>query len=612
MVDLSGWIILGMRGDAWATAVVIIGIVSGLASGRFGPDLVMLSGLAALLLAGVVTVPEAVAGFANPAVLTVGFLYVVAAGLKQTGGMTSLTRLALGRPKSLIGAQARVSGPVALTSAFVNNTPIVALFLPTLATWARQNRISASMLFMPLSYAAIFGGMCSLIGTSTNLVVNELIVELEADIAAGATPVAGVKPFGMFTLAWVGVPVAVVGLAYILIFGRVLLKDRDEQAPDLEDPREYMAAMQVDPGAPIVGQTVEQAGLRQLPGLFLSRIDRNDEQILAVGPDQVIHEDDVLVFVGRLDSVVDLQQMKGLRPMTGAEGRQHARPRHHARLIEAVVSNASPMLSSSIRESGFRSRYDAVVIAVHRNGGRISGKIGDIVLRAGDTLLLEAGPDFADRHRDSRDFYLVSELPGAAAPRHRLAGVAVAILALMVGLITWQPQHAMTFALGAGLLMIATRCCTGPDARASVDWQVLVVIGAAFGLGKAMETSGLAGVLAGGAVGWAGELGPWALLAVLFAVTAVFTSVITNNAAAVLVFPIAVAAAREHEIPLQAAAVVVAVAASAGFASPLGYQTNLMVMGPGGYRPIDFLRFGGPLTILAGVVCIGAAQVVFG
>ena len=239
-------------------------------------------------------------------------------------------------------------------------------------------------------------------------------------------------------------------------------------------------------------------------------------------------------------------------------------PRYANKLIEAVVSGASPLLGQSIREAGFRARYGAVVIGVHRNGQRIGGRLGDIRLRQGDTLLLEAPSDFAEAFKDSNDFHLVSELPGSAALRHHLAPVATAILVTMVAAITMAPTQAVTFALIAALAMILTRCCTGPQARASVDWQVLLIIGSAFGLGNAMETTGLASIIAGGLVGWAAPLGLWALLAMIYLITAVFTSVITNNAAAVLIFPVALEAARSNSLPLMPFVIILAIAASAG------------------------------------------------
>ncbi|MCB9846846.1 MAG: SLC13 family permease [Phycisphaeraceae bacterium] len=592
--------------DVWITAGVLLVVIGGLSAGRFSADLVLLSGLAALLLFGVIDTGEAVSGFANPAVWTVAFLYIVAAGLRHTGALSSITSWGLGRPRTVAGAQARILLPVAGASAVMNNTPIVAMFLPVLKDWAARNKIPASSLFMPLSFAAILGGTCTLIGTSTNLVVHGLIQQHNA---AGA----GLEQIGMFTLAWVGVPVTLAGVGYMLLFGRRWLRDTESMMPSVEDPREYMTSMRVAESAGVGGQSIEQAGLRHLPGLYLSRIERAGEQIYAVDPNTKLHGGDVLIFVGNVKSVADLQRIKGLEPVTSDEVRKGLVPRHRARLIEAVVSSSSPMLGVSIREGEFRSRYGAVVIAAHRSGERIAGKLGDIRLRAGDTLLLEAPGDFVAAHADSKDFYLVSELESSAAPGHHLAWAALLVLAALILGMTIFPTKTMIIALTAALAMIALRCCTGPQARAALDWQVFVVIGAAFGLGAAMERSGLAELLARGVMGVAQPMGLLAVLGALYLITALFTNVVTNNAAAVLMFPIALEAWRAGPgwsfLPFAA---VIAVAASAGFATPIGYQTNLMVMGPGGYRPTDFLRFGGPLVLITGVVCVLLSPLVFG
>lgn len=617
--DWGAAMLLGMSAHAWITAVVIALIVGGLISGRFGADLILLGGLAALLFFGILSPQGALHGFANPAVGSVAVLYIVAAGLRETGAMTAITSGLLGRPKTLLGAQIRLTFPVATASALVNNTPIVAMFLPILSGWARKNNISTSRLFMPLSFAAMLGGMCTLIGTSTNLVVAGLV----QDHISAADGAMNIKPLGMFTLTKVALPAALVGIAYMLLFGRRLLRDRDRRAPLNQDPRQYMTAMHVEPHSSIVGKTIENAGLRQLPGLFLARIERGDETIFAVAPEQKLASGDVLVFVGVIDSVVDLQRIRGLTPVVADAPDEHAQrnspqqssqriPRRYAnKLIEAVVSGASPLLGQTIRDAGFRSRYGAVVIGAHRNGQRISGKLGDIKLRQGDTLLLEAPRDFAEAHKNSNDFHLVSELPGAAAPRHHLAPIAIAILIAMVIAITISPAQVMTFTLIAALGMILTRCCTGPQARASVDWQVLLVIGASFGLARAMEITGLSSVIANGLVGWASSLGLWGLLGAIFTITALFTSVISNNAAAVLMFPIALETARSNNLPFTPFVVCLAIAASSGFSTPLGYQTNLMVLGPGGYKPHDFLRYGGLLTVLVGIITVLLAPLMY-
>jgi di/tricarboxylate transporter len=595
-----------MTWQAHYTAGILVLLIAALVWRRIGADVAFLCALAALLLAGVLEPVEAVRGFANPAVITVGLLYVVALGLRETGGMTTITRRLLGRPKSLRMAQLRLLTPVAALSAFVNNTPVVAMFLPVLSGWAQRNNLNASRLFMPLSFAAMLGGACTLIGTSTNLVVNELFIEHVNNGAANL-----MQPMGMFTLAKVGLPALIVGLAYMILTGRRLLPADPGQIPISEDPRRYTVWMRVEPGSRIVGRTIEQAGLRQLRGLFLSEIERADERLVAVSPEHVLRADDRLCFVGVVESVVELQQIQGLVPDTDQiEKLSSMRP--DRRLIEAVVSEASPLVRKSVRHGAFRTRYNAVIIAVHRAGERIKGKIGDIVLQPGDTLLLEGPAGFAEQHRNSSAFYLVSELDAPASPRWGRAWVAILILTGLVAAIAIRPEQVMTAALCAAMLMIVTRCCTGTQARQVIDWQVLIVIGAAFGIARAMENTHLASAIADTVLGWTVSMDMRGMLAGVYLVTVLLTSVMTNNAAAALVFPIAFQFAGDHGQPFLPFAVCIAIGASAAFATPVGYQTNMMVMGPGGYGWGNFLRFGGPLTVLVGIVCILLAPLAYG
>lgn len=590
---------------AWLTGLVIVAMIATLAVGRFGADIVMMGALLALLLAGVVEPGQAVAGFASQGVITVGLLYIVATGMKETGAMNLITSRLMGRPRTLTQAQARLVAPVAGLSAFVNNTPIVAMFLPTLSAIARRANLPASKLFMPLSFASILGGVCTLIGTSTNVVVAGLLAQhATAERAQGRDA----PTFGMFTLSLVGVPIALVGVAYMVAFGRRLLPERTVTAAATGKPRQYYATLKVRPGSPIAGKNVEQGGLRHLPKLFLSRIEREGETVVAPGPDEVVREGDVLAFVGALESVVDLQQFKGLEP-TGNDGMSY---RPNLRLIEAVVSNESNLIGRTVRESGIRTQYGAVIVAVHRYGQQLAGKIGDMRLRPGDTLLMEAPRGFAERFGNSHDFYLVTERTDPATLRHDRAWIALTILAALVVTITAGWLTPMVAAMAAAGAMVVTRCCTGPQARAGVDWQVLVVIGAAFGIKAAMDNSGLAHVIAHGAIEGSGGFGAWGLLAAVYLLTLVFTMFMTNNAAAVLMFPIALSVCHEANLNLLPFAVAITIAASCEFSTPIGYQTNLMVMGPGGYKWLDYTRFGGPLTILAAAICIGLAPALYG
>ncbi len=586
-----------MPWEAWFTAALVIAMFGLLAFTRAAPDLVFIGAVIVLMVVGVIGPAEAFVGFSNQGVITVGALYVVVAGIRETGGIQWIVHNLLGRPRSLPRAQWRLSAPVSLMSAVLNNTPVVGMLIPAVSEWARKHGLPVSKLMMPLSYAAILGGTITLIGTSTNLVVNGLMIDRTG------------TGFGLFDIAWVGLPVAAAGLLFMVLTSRWLLPDRPPVLAQLNDPREYSIEMEVEPGGALEGRSIEDAGLRHLPGAFLIELDRDGTVLPAVSPQECLRGGDRLIFVGVVESVVDLQKIRGLRPATGQVFKLggHRADRH---LLEAVVSDSCPLAGQTIRDSGFRNRYHAVVIAVARNGQRLKGKIGDIVLQPGDTLLIEAGPGFQMQNRNSRDFFLVSRIEEGATPRHDRALLAAGILLAMVVSVTSGLFSMLEGALMAAALMVLTRCVTLESARHSIDWPVLFTIAAAFGVGAAMETTGLAQTLAIGLVGLAGD-NPWTNLVMIYLATALFTAVITNNAAAVLVFPIAFALAGDLGVSPLPFAIAIMMAASASFATPIGYQTNLMVLGPGGYRFSDYLRAGIPMTIVTSLVAIAVIPLIW-
>jgi di/tricarboxylate transporter len=601
-----------MTTEAWITLTAALGVLLTLAFTHIGADLVMLAALTALMtidaLAGThltffAKPTDALAGFANEGVITVGVLFVVAAGIRETGGMSWIASRVLGRPRSVSGAQVRMALPVALMSSVMNNTPLVAMMLPVISDWGKRLRISPSRLMMPLSFAAILGGLCTLIGTSTNVVVNGLLI---AHQQSTDQPAVGM---GMFDITYVGLPCAVAGIAYIALVSRWLLKDRTPAVSVEGDPREYTLEMLVEAGGPIANRTIEEAGLRQLPGAYLMEIEREGEVIPMVGPQQRLEAGDQLVFVGVVDSIVELQKIRGLRPATDQLFKLNA-PRANRCLIEAVVSDSCRLVGQTIRDGRFRSVYNAVVIAVGRNGKRLRQKIGDIVLEPGDTLLIEAHPSFADNHRNSRDFYLVSAVAESAPLRHERAWIALIILAAMVALAATEVLSMLNAALLAAGAMVLTRCVTGPIARRSIDWQVLLVIGAALGLGKALESTGAAKSIADELLHWGGG-SPMLALIVVYGLTMVFTEIMSNNAAAALMFPIATATSATLGVSPMPFIIAIMIAASCGFATPIGYQTNLMVYGPGGYRFSDFIRFGGLLNLIMWLVTMLVTPIVW-
>ena len=578
-----------MGWEAWLSVVVTLLALGLVALTRIGPDLALLSALVLLLVVGVLDPTEALAGFAHEATITIGSLFVVAGGLRETGAISVLANRLLGRPTTTAVAQIRVMGPVAIMSGFVNNTPLVSVMLPAIVEWAKKHSFPVSKLLLPMSYASILGGMCTLIGTNTNLLINGMLGRIEDG-----------RRLGMFEPAWIGLPCAVVGLIYMVVFSRWLLPTRESLVRPPEDAREYTVEMLVSGGSSLVGRTIEEAGLRHLSGLYLMEIDREGQVLPAVSSQERLKEQDRLVFVGVVESIVELQRIRGLTPATDQVFKLDA-PRATRTLIEAVVSASCPLVGTSIREGRFRAVYNAAVIAVGRSGTRLRQKIGDIILRAGDTLLLEAHGSFVDQQKNSRDFFLVSQVANSRPPRHERAWLAFAILVGLVASVSLGWTSMLKGSMVAAGLMLLTRCCTKSEARANINWQVLVAIAAALGLGQALQVSGAAGTIAAQFVAITGH-NPLLTLIVLYGLTLLFTELMTNIAAAVLVFPLAIASAESLVVDSMPLVIAVMVAASASFITPIGYHVNLMVFGPGGYRFADYARIGVPLSLLIWLV----------
>ncbi|MDH3422950.1 MAG: SLC13 family permease, partial [Gemmatimonadota bacterium] len=448
-----------MSTDAWIAVGVIGAVFFFLATGRHAPHQILLAGLAVLLVGGIAEPAAAFAGFGNTGLITVAVLFVVAGGLRQTGALAYFVQRALGRPKSASLARVRLVPPVVLGSAFLNNTPVVAMLVPVVMDWCKTVGIRPSKLLLPLSYTAILGGLCTLIGTSTNLVVDGL---LRAE---------GLEGMGLFDIAWVGVPCAVIGISYLLVASGILLPDRTIDLAQPEDPRQYTVEMAVSATGPLVGKSIEEAGLRHLPGLYLMEIHRGSQLLAMVSPTERLEAEDHLVFVGVVSSILDVQRIPGLEPATRQVFKLDS---HRAERIfaEAVVSRTCPLVGQTIREGRFRTKYDAVVIAVSRGGERVPGRIGDIKVLAGDALLLEALPAFVEEQRNSRDFYLVSRLDGEGPPTTAQAPIALAILVGMIVIVTTGLLSMLQAAFVAAAAMLLTRCCSEEIAQKSVDWPL--------------------------------------------------------------------------------------------------------------------------------------------
>ncbi len=571
---------------------------------RIPLDFLFMSGVLLLTILGIVTPDRAFSGFANPAVLTIGALLALTAGLRTSGVIDWLGRQLLGGARTPASALRRLGVVLVASSPFVLNTALVAMCLPMTIDWCRKNGVSASKLLIPVSYFSILGGVCTLIGTSTTLVVQAQLNQFHA-----LDP--QVQPLGFFEIGAVGLPCAVVGLLYMILHGHRLLPERIEPSQSFEeDRREYLIEMTVADGCQLIGSSVEDAGLRHLTGLFLIEIDRNGEVITPIVPEERLQAGDRLVFTGAVETIEELEKIPGMLPSETLEFDFHSKSVVRKYLTEVVLSRSSPLVGRSIRQAEFRKLYAAAVVAIHRNGMRLRGKIGDIVLQSGDTLLIQTKNKLAESYRNSREFSLVRPLGGAEVRRHDKAWLASLIMLGMIAWLiagnllgggsTWAYPPVAAFAAIA--CMVGSRCIRLSDARNSLDIQLLMTIAFAIGMGEAMSSSGAADLIAGSVLWVSGN--PFLLLVATYVTTMVLTELISNTAVAAIMIPISLSIASTAGMESRPLIVAVAIAASLSFVTPIGYQTNLMVMGPGGYLPRDYFRCGIPLSLITATTAL--------
>jgi len=585
-----------MEWQAWLTLAVVVGMFVAMVRGYAHPAAAIVSAVVVLLAAGVIDEKQAFSGFSNAAPLTVAALYVLARAVEDTGALRPLVKAALSSKGGIRTNLMRLGFPSAAASAFLNNTPIVAMLIPPVSEMAEARGEPPSRYLMPLSFAVIMGGVVTTIGTSTNLVVSGLLQQ------------SGAEPFGLFEITHVGLPMAVVGIALVALMAPRILPDRQSPRRSLAaSQRDFVVRMIVDSGGPLAGRTVEDAGLRHLEGVFLVEIERDGEPITPVAPTTILHDDDHLLFVGQARVVADLANLVGLRSAETPHLEALGTPEQ--RLIEAVVGAGSPLLGRTPKQIGFRNRYDAAIVGIHREGQPVVAKLGEVKLRLGDTLLMLADAGFRERWRDRPDFIVIQALDGGEeAPvlsrKAIFVGIVTAAVVLVAGSGLLPILHA---SLIAAILLVATRTLSAQAARDSVEIEVLIVIAASFGLGAAIEKSGLAAVLGGGIVDVFSGLGWRGVLLGIVLATVVLTEFISNNAAAALMFPIAMATAHGVGADPRAFAIAVAVSASLSFLTPIGYQTNTMVYGPAGYRFGDYWRLGAPLTLASIVTVVATA-----
>ena len=587
-----------MTVDATITILILVSFLVVAVSGRLAVDFALVFCMTALLVSGVLTPNEAFQGFANPALFIIACFYVVSAAIKESGALHWWIMRWLGQRKPVSRAIPRIMWPVALISSVISNTPVVAIFIPLIQDWCRRHNITASKLLIPLSYASILGGTCTLIGTSTNLLVVGMLQ---------GTPEA--DELSLFTPALVGLPLVVIGVLYFVVLGHRLLPARQGISESTPDSREYAVSMRVEEGGALSGMTIADAGLRHLQHSFLSELQSKGHVIPAVGAEEILKDNDILVFVGQPEAVSELRQFRGLVPAEGEILKLDV-PYSSRALIEAVVSPTSNLVGKTVKESTFRTLFGGVILSVSRNGQRISQKVGSIVVRSGDTLLLEAARGFVRRHRYNRDFLLLSRIDDATIPNLSKAPVALGLLGLFIVLVVTGSLSLIAASLLLVIALGATKCISLEFAQRSVDMRLLLAIGASLALGFALQKTGLAGLAAQGIMSLA-DGNPYINLLLLYVVTVIVTELITNNAAAVLMFPLAQSLSLELDASLLPFVMTIMFAASASFLTPFGYQTNLMVQGPGGYQFGDYFRVGILLSLLVGATVVFLVPIVW-
>ncbi len=587
-----------MSAEAWLTAAVVLTVLIALWREYASPSFLIFSGVGVLLLAEVITPEQALSGFSNPAPVTLAALFVVARAVSKTGAIDGLTHNLLGDKGHTRRPMLRLLAPTAFASGFIANTPLVAMLMPQVTAWANRRGSSPSRFLMPLSFGVILGGTLTLIGTSTNLVV------------AGRMQAEGLE-FDFFETTAIGLPIAVAGLVVLILLApRMLRRPSGATSGDLdEELRRFTIEMRVISDGQVDGRTVQEAGLRSLTGVFLVAIDRGETTLAPASPTTVAEGGDILRFVGDVDQILGLSSLPGieLAELDSVKDLDQV----GADYFSVVVGADSPLVGTTLKGFGFRSRYQAAVIAIHRAGERIEGKLGQVPLHVGDTLLLIADPGFGERWQNRSDFLVVSPHQDATPPRSSGAGLVLAMLAAVIALAAFDIVPILQGSIAAAILLVLFRVLTPTEARRSVDLEVIGIIASAFGLAAAVETSGLADTIADGLTSLFGGLGEMGALLGIILATVALTELVTNNAAALLMLPIAFAAAPGAGVEPLGMGVAVAIASSASFLTPIGYQTNTMVYGPGGYRFSDYLRLGTPLTTIVVVALLVMIPIIY-
>jgi di/tricarboxylate transporter len=577
-----------MTPEAYLVVAILAGAVVLFVFDVLRSDLVALIVLAALLGTGIISPSEGFSGFANPATVTVAAMFVLSAGLERTGSVAQVGSLLarVGRHSQRLALLTLMLG-VAVVSAFINNTAAVAVLLPTVLMLARETRTSPSKLLIPLSFASLFGGTCTLIGTSTNILVSSLAREH------------GAEPIGMFELAPFGLILLVAGIIYMMTLGPRLLPDRgvSTDLADEFDLSDYVAEVRLIPGGPSVGRALGEAPLALEHDLDVLAVVRDGETTTLPGPGFVLHEGDFLRVRCELEVLKKLEARRWVEVGPQKQWRDETIGGGDATLVEVVVASSSILEGKTLDQIDFRNRYGGTVLAIRHHDRLVHSHLAETPLKGGDAMLVETPTERLPALKGSREFIVVSER-GPLTPPTRKAIRALAIVAGVVALAASGLAPISVAALGGAVALVLLRCLTLEEAYRSLDARTIVLLGGILPLGIALESTGVVDVFAYGLVEVVGPFGPTAVLCALYLLTSALTSVMSNNATAVLLVPIAFGTAAALGVDARPLLMAVAYGASASFMTPVGYQTNTLVYGPGAYRFVDYLRVGTPLNVM--------------
>jgi di/tricarboxylate transporter len=549
-------------------------------------DLVAILLMTALMLTGLVTPEEGVAGFANPATVTVAAMFVISAGLSRTGAVAVLGKAsAWVFSRNLWAGLVVMMVSVGLLSAFMNNTPVVAIFMPIMLSVASAIRISPSKLLMPLSFASMFGGVCTLIGTSTNLLVSAIAER------------SGFAPFSMFEFTSYGLVVFGVGMVYMLIVARWIPGRRKVQDPSREyGMGRYMTEIELLGDARSIGTALAESPLVRELSVEVLEINRGGQRLFLPHGRTILQAGDILRVICDVDRIKSLAERQGIRLKPRQTDNAFSDPDGSV-LVEAVVAPSSELVGETLKSASFRSTFGANVVALRHRGAVLHEKLGSTVLLGGDVLLIEVDREHLDILRNHEAFVMISEVAQPEYLRSK-ALLATLIVGAVVLTAAFGVLPILVGAVAGAVLLVLTGCLQVEEAYHAIDWKVIFLLAGALSLGVALESSGAARLLSELLIRTAAALGPVAVVSALYLLTTLLTEIMSNNATAVLLAPIAIGAAEILNVDPRPLLMAVTFAASASFATPVGYQTNAMIYGVGKYRFRDFLRIGAPLNLI--------------